>query len=65
MEDLVVWPNAEGSKDTPGKPKDSDKEQYHRLAKLTKRYNDKMIPHVDWLDPIAFAEMARIREELK
>jgi len=65
MEDLVVWPNAEGSKDTPGKPKDSDKEQYHRLAKLTKRYNDKMIPHVDWLDPIAFAEMARISQKEK
>jgi phosphatidylinositol 3-kinase len=43
MMDLLVWLNtpADGSSNTttPGKVRDGDKEQHHRLAKLTKKYH--------------------------
>jgi hypothetical protein len=34
---------------TPGKVVDTDKEQYHRLAKLTQKYHADKIPAIDWL----------------
>ena len=65
MMDLVVWPSTAGGADTPGKVVDSDKEQYHRLAKLTKKYHAGKIPAIDWLDRLAFAEMERIGQREK
>ena len=65
MLDLVVWPSEEGSEETPGKLKDSDKEQYHRLAKLSKKYHAGKIQPVDWLDRITFAEIERISQKDK
>ena len=50
MMDLVVWAGKEGGLATPGKVVDTDKEQYHRLAKLTKKYHSGKIPAIDWLD---------------
>ena len=58
--DLVVWPGVAGGEESPGKLRDTDKEQYHRLAKLSKKYHDGKIPAVDWLDRITFAEIQRI-----
>ena len=65
MMDLVVWPGVEGDEKTPGKVKDTDKEQYHRLAKLSKKYHAGKIPAVDWLDRITFAEIERISQKDK
>jgi len=65
MMDLVVWGSKEGGDDTPGKVRDTDKEQYHRLAKLTKKYHSGKIPAIDWLDRLAFAEMERISQKDK
>jgi len=65
MMDLVVWGGKEGGEDTPGKVRDTDKEQYHRLAKLTKKYHAGKIPAIDWLDRLAFAEMERISQKDK
>jgi len=65
MMDLVVWAMREGDEDTPGKVVDGDKEQYHRLAKLTKKYHAGKIPAIDWLDRLAFAEMERIGQREK
>ena len=63
--DLVVWPGSEGGLDTPGKLKDTDKEQYHRLAKLSKKYHAGKIPAIDWLDRVTFAEIERISQRDK
>ena len=65
MMDLVVWAMREGDEGTPGKVVDGDKEQYHRLAKLTKKYHAGKIPAIDWLDRLAFAEMERIGQREK
>lgn len=65
MLDLVVWPSQEGGEDTPGKLNDTDKEQYHRLAKLRKKYLEGKIQPVDWLDRITFAEIERISQKDK
>ena len=65
MMDLVVWAMKEGGEDTPGKVVDGDKEQYHRPAKLTKKYHAGKIPAIDWLDRLAFAEMERIGQREK
>jgi len=65
MMDLVVWPNEIGSEITTGKVRDTDKEQYHRLAKLTKKYHAGKIQAIDWLDRLAFAEMERISQRDK
>jgi len=65
MMDLVVWGGQEGGEETPGKVRDTDKEQYHRLAKLTKKYHAGKIPAIDWLDRLAFAEMERISQKDK
>ena len=45
--------------------KDADKEHYHRLAKLTKKYHAGKIPPVDWLDRLAFSEIERISQKEK
>ena len=63
--DLVVWPGVAGGEESPGKLRDTDKEQYHRLAKLSKKYHDGKIPAVDWLDRITFAEIQRISHKDK
>ena len=63
--DLVVWPGAEGSAATPGKMRDTDQEQYHRLAKLSKKYHDGKIAPVEWLDRVTFAEIGRISQKDK
>lgn len=65
MMDLVVHLGKEGGEETPGKVRDTDKEQYNRLAKLTKKYRAKKIPAIDWLDRLAFAEMERISQKDK
>ena len=65
MMDLVVWAMKEGGEDSPGKVVDGEKEQYHRLAKLTKKYHAGKIPAIDWLDRLAFAEMERIGQREK
>jgi hypothetical protein len=57
--DLVVSAGQEGDAGTPGKVVDTDKEQYHRLAKLTQKYHAGKIPAIDWLDRLTFAEMER------
>ena len=63
--DLVVWQGVAGGEASPGKLRDTDKEQYHRLAKLSKKYHDGKIPPVDWLDRITFAEIGRISQKDK
>ena len=63
--DLLVWPGVAGGEESPGKLRDTDKEQYHRLAKLSKKYHDGKIPAVDWLDRITFAEIQRISHKDK
>lgn len=69
MFDLRVWIDAEadGNTDTstPGKGKDSSKNQMQRLAKLAKKHRNGQIPKVDWLDRLTFREIEMINEREK
>ena len=42
-----------------------EKEQSHRLVKLSKKYHSGKLPAVDWLDRLAFAEIERINQKDK
>lgn len=52
MFDLRVWPNVEADgnfqTDTPGKGKDSNKNQMQRLAKLAKKHRNGQIQKVNF-----------------
>lgn len=50
---------------TPGKGKDSSKNQMQRLAKLAKKHRNGQIPKVDWLDRLTFREIEMINEREK
>lgn len=69
MMDLQVWLEqlADGQLNgkTPGKLKDKEKEQYHRLSKLSKKYHTGKLPAVDWLDRLTFSEIERISQKDK
>jgi len=69
MLDLQVWQGVQADgrieTTTPGKVKDAEKEHYHRLTKLTKKYHAGKIPPVDWLDRLAFSEIERISQKEK
>lgn len=69
MFDLRVWIDveADGNADTstPGKGKDSSKNQMQRLAKLAKKHRNGQIPKVDWLDRLTFREIEMINEKEK
>lgn len=69
MFDLRVWIDveADGNFDTktPGKGKDSSKNQMQRLAKLAKKHRNGQIPKVDWLDRLTFREIEMINEKEK
>jgi len=69
MLDLQVWEDREAdgrvNGDTPGKIRDKEKEQSHRLAKLSKKYYSGKLPSVDWLDRLTFAEIERINQKDK
>lgn len=69
MFDLRVWVDveADGNLDTitPGKGKDSSKNQMQRLAKLAKKHRNGQIPKVDWLDRLTFREIEMINEREK
>lgn len=69
MFDLRVWIDveADGSTNTttPGKGKDSSKNQMQRLAKLAKKHRNGQIPKVDWLDRLTFREIEMINEKEK
>lgn len=58
---------ADGTYDTttPGKGKDSSKNQMQRLAKLAKKHRNGQIPKVDWLDRLTFREIEMINEREK
>ena len=40
-------------------------ENFHRLAKLTKKYHSGKIAQVDWLDRLTFAEIEKINQKEK
>ena len=40
-----------------------EKEQFHRLAKLSKKYHDGKLPAIDWLDRLTFSEIERINQK--
>lgn len=69
MFDLRVWIGieADGNQDTttPGKFKDTAKNQMQRLAKLAKKHRNGQIPKVDWLDRLTFREIEMINEKEK
>lgn len=69
MIDLKVWPGveADGSDPTttPGKARDTGKEQMQRLAKLAKKHRNGQISKVDWLDRLTFREIEVINEKEK
>lgn len=67
--DLRVWADVEADGNfetaTPGKGKDSSKNQMQRLAKLAKKHRNGQIPKVDWLDRLTFREIEMINEREK
>lgn len=67
--DLRVWADVEADgiyeTTTPGKGKDSSKNQMQRLAKLAKKHRNGQIPKVDWLDRLTFREIEMINEREK
>ncbi|XP_066993314.2 phosphatidylinositol 3-kinase catalytic subunit type 3 isoform X2 [Anabrus simplex] len=67
--DLRVWPDREADGNfpsaTPGKAHDHGKEQMQRLAKLTKKHRNNLLPKVDWLDRLTFREIELINEKEK
>lgn len=69
MFDLRVWVDVEADGNfnttTPGKGKDSSKNQMQRLAKLAKKHRNGQIPKVDWLDRLTFREIEVINEKEK
>lgn len=69
MFDLRVWIDVEADGNTvtmtPGKGKDSSKDQMQRLAKLAKKHRNGQIPKVDWLDRLTFREIEMINEREK
>lgn len=69
MFDLRVWADVEADGNfhttTPGKIKDSSKNQMQRLAKLAKKHRNGQIPKVDWLDRLTFREIEMINEKEK
>lgn len=69
MFDLRVWIGieADGNLDTktPGKFKDTSKNQMQRLAKLAKKHRNGQVPKVDWLDRLTFREIEMINEKEK
>ncbi|XP_011311531.1 phosphatidylinositol 3-kinase catalytic subunit type 3 [Fopius arisanus] len=69
MLDLRVWPGVEADGNvptsTPGKARDSGKEQMQRLAKLAKKRKNGQISRVDWLDRLTFREIELISEREK
>lgn len=69
MFDLRVWVGAEAdgapTTTTPGKGKDSSKNQMQRLAKLAKKHRNGQIPKSDWLDRLTFREIEMINENEK
>lgn len=69
MFDLRVWIDVEADGNfvttTPGKGKDSSKNQMQRLAKLAKKHRNGQIPKVDWLDRLTFREIEMINEKEK
>lgn len=69
MFDLRVWVDVEADGNagttTPGKGKDSSKNQMQRLAKLAKKHRNGQIPKVDWLDRLTFREIEMINEREK
>lgn len=69
MFDLRVWigVEADGNADTrtPGKFKDTSKNQMQRLAKLAKKHRNGQVPKVDWLDRLTFREIEMINEKEK
>ena len=40
-----------------------EKEQFHRLAKLSKKYHNGKLSAVDWLDRLTFSEIERISQK--
>lgn len=69
MFDLRVWVDVEADGNTltttPGKGKDSNKNQMQRLAKLAKKHRNGQVPKVDWLDRLTFREIEMINEKEK
>lgn len=69
MLDLRVWPGIESDgtspTSTPGKARDSGKEQMQRLAKLAKKRRNGQMSRVDWLDRLTFREIELINEREK
>ncbi|KAF7997467.1 hypothetical protein HCN44_006038 [Aphidius gifuensis] len=69
MLDLRVWPGIESDGNTPtstpGKARDTDKEQMQRLAKLAKKRRNGQMSRVDWLDRLTFREIELINEREK
>lgn len=69
MFDLRVWVDQEANGDTvtntPGKGKDSSKNQMQRLAKLSKKHRNGQMATVDWLDRLTFREIEMINEREK
>ncbi|KAK2717345.1 phosphatidylinositol 3-kinase catalytic subunit type 3-like [Artemia franciscana] len=67
--DLRVWRNepADGFAEskTPGRPKDTESFTMERLAGLTRKHREGMLPHSDWLDRVAFREMEELNEKEK
>lgn len=67
--DLRVWADVDADGNfntkTPGKGKDSSKNQMQRLAKLAKKHRNGQIPKVDWLDRLTFREIEMINEREK
>lgn len=66
---MRVWSDVEADghfdTSTPGKGKDSSKNQMQRLAKLTKKHRNGQIPEVDWLDRLTFREIEMINQREK
>lgn len=69
MFDLRVWPNVEADGNclstTPGKGKETKKNQMQRLAKLAKKHRNGQILKFDWLDRLTFREIEVINEKEK
>lgn len=66
---MRIWADVEGdgtlNTATPGKGKDSSKNQMQRLAKLAKKHRNGQVPKVDWLDRLTFREIEVINEREK
>ena len=67
IHDLKLWAGKKGCpEETPGKGSyKKGKHQMQRLTKLTKKYKEGQIPHVDWLDRLTYREIELVNEKEK